>query len=189
LQSAKLLRERSDIVFIFIGDGARKNELESFIEQHQLDNVRVMPYQPRELVPFSLAAGNILLVTLREGLAGLSVPSKTYAILAAGRPVLFVGDKESDVARLVAEQDCGAVVGSGDSKQLAEVIAEWASNPAKLTEIGQKARRLFEQHFERHHAVDAYLESFLKCVGVREGTLLEGSQSRKDLRGSTSLRS
>jgi colanic acid biosynthesis glycosyl transferase WcaI len=173
LEAARLLREREDIVFLFIGDGVKGAEIRKFADEHQLANIRMLPYQPREELRFSLTAGDAHLTTLAEGLAGLSVPSKTYAILAAGRPVLFVGDLRSAIARLVAENTCGAVIASGQSAQLAEVIKDWAANPSKLAELGARARSLFESRFERQHAVVAYLASFEKCLNGEPARLKE----------------
>ncbi|HUQ34063.1 MAG TPA: glycosyltransferase family 4 protein, partial [Pyrinomonadaceae bacterium] len=85
LEAALILRERANILFLFVGEGARSAEIENYIETHKLDNVRMLPYQPRAALRYSLAAGDALLVTLSRGLAGLSVPSKSYGILAAGR--------------------------------------------------------------------------------------------------------
>jgi colanic acid biosynthesis glycosyl transferase WcaI len=182
LNAAKILRERKDIAFLFIGDGVRGVEIKKFMEEHGLDNIKMLPYQPREELCFSLTAADAHLVTLAEGLAGLSVPSKTYAIFAAGRPVLFVGDARSDIARLVAENGCGAVVASGESDKLAQVISDWAASPEKLAEFGSRARALFEARFERKHAVAAYMDSFERCLNgdgatkVKE-TLLSGTEN------------
>lgn len=164
LEAARLLADDPGIQFIFIGDGTRASEIETFIDNHNLANVRMLPYQPRELLPYSLAAGHAHLVTLADGLAGLSVPSKTYGILAAGRPVLFVGDPQSDIARLVVENNCGASVASGDSMRLAQIIREWALHRDRLAELGIAARRLFETHFDRPHAVNSYLKTFAQCL-------------------------
>src|SRR5205085_11009251 len=97
LETAKILCDRSDIVFLFIGNGVRANEIRAFCQTYDLANVRLLPYQPRELLRFSLAAADVALITLAQGLAGLSVPSKTYGIMAAGRPILFVGDQSSEI--------------------------------------------------------------------------------------------
>jgi colanic acid biosynthesis glycosyl transferase WcaI len=181
LEAARLLRERADILFLFIGDGVKSDELKSFKAEHKLENIRMLPYQPREGLRFSLAAGDVHLTTLAEGLAGLSVPSKTYAILAAGRPVLFVGDVRSAVAGLVSKYNCGRVVASGESRQLAEVIATWAADPVALAEVGRRARALFESRFDRQHAVTAYLASFEKCMQGKtpqlEETLVRGTEN------------
>jgi glycosyltransferase involved in cell wall biosynthesis len=166
LGAALILRERADILFLFVGDGARSAEIENYIEKHNLDNIRMLPYQPREALRYSLAAGNAALVTLSSGLAGLSVPSKSYGILAAGRPLLFVGDSRSCIARIVTDNECGAVVSSGDSRRLAEVISDWASDKAALSELSVAARKTFEEHFDRPQAVNAYLETFSKCLEI-----------------------
>jgi glycosyltransferase involved in cell wall biosynthesis len=164
LEAARLLKDRADIIFLFIGDGVRAGEIREFVSRHELPNVRVLPYQPRENLLYSLAAGHAHLVTLAEGLAGLSVPSKTYGILAAGRPVIFVGDPGSDIARLVAEHNCGAVVRTGQATQLAGIIAAWANEPAAMAKLGDDARALFVRRFDRPQAVAAYAESLSKCL-------------------------
>lgn len=173
LEAARSLRERTDIKFLFVGDGVRGREIKKFIEQHQLDNVRMLPYQPREELCFSLTAGYAHLTTLADGLAGLSVPSKSYAILAAGRPILFVGDTRSAVAKLVADNKCGAVFASGESHLLAQTIIDWAADRKNLAELGLRARALFESRFDRQHAINAYLSSFEKCMNGESAQLNE----------------
>jgi formate dehydrogenase accessory protein FdhD len=164
MDAALLLRERSDIIFLFVGDGAKADEIREFQRKHNLTSLRLLPYQPRHQLRYSLAAGDVLLVTLAEGLAGLSVPSKAYAIMAAGRPLLFVGDPKSDIARIITRYKCGAVFASGDCAGLAELISEWSADSSKLKEMGAAARSLFEERFDRSHAVSAYLDTLNKCV-------------------------
>lgn len=173
LEAALFLGKRPDIAFIFVGEGAKRQEISTFIDKYKLRNIRLLPYQERHLLCQSLSAGGALLVTLAEGLAGLSVPSKTYAILAAGRPVLFVGDLKSDAARIVKENDCGAVVAAGESERLAQIISEWAADERRLAEMGSKARALFEAQFCREIAVTAYLKTFAKCLNVEPQALTD----------------
>lgn len=165
LKAAARLRDRTEIVFLFVGDGVMASEIKTFADANRLANVRLLPYQPRENLRTSLGAGDALLVTLAQGLAGLSVPSKTYVILAAGRPLLFVGDGRSDAARLVKRFDCGAVIESGDEGALAETILAWSIDKHGLAEKGRRARRAFEEHFDRPQAVNHYLATFSKCLG------------------------
>jgi colanic acid biosynthesis glycosyl transferase WcaI len=173
LEAARLLKECEDIVFLFVGDGAKAGEIKEYVRRHELENVRLLPYQPRETLLHSLAAGDAHLVTLTEGLAGLSVPSKTYGILAAGRPVLFVGDPRSDVARLVEEHGCGEVVRTGDAARLASVISSWAADPEATKRMGGEARELFLRRFDRRHAVKAYAESLSKCLDAAAEAAVE----------------
>jgi glycosyltransferase involved in cell wall biosynthesis len=183
LEAAGLLKDRAGIVFLFIGDGAKAGEIKEYVRRHDLDNVLLLPYQPRETLLYSLAAGDAHLVTLAEGLAGLSVPSKTYGILAAGRPVLFVGDARSDVARIIAENRCGEVVSTGDAARMAGIIAAWADDLASVERLGREARELFLRRFDRTHAVDAYSESLFKCLGPEplRGARIESSAEAKAL--------
>lgn len=172
LEAARLLGDRNDILFLFIGEGVKAAEIENFSRAHGLANILTLPYQPRAALRYSLAAGQASLVTLADGLAGLSVPSKTYAVLAAGRPILFVGDLRSDVARIILENDCGAVVASGESQRLAQIILEWSEDGKKLAELGAAARVAFEKNFNRARAVSSYLETFTKCLATSP-TLVE----------------
>lgn len=164
LEAARMLRDRSDILFLFIGNGARANEIHSFCRAHDLPNVRLLPYQPQELLRYSLAAANVSLITLAPGLAGLSVPSKTYGLMAVGSPLLFVGDEASEIAQLISASGCGTTVASGQSERLAEIICRWSQDKAHLLELGERARRIFESHFDRPHAVSAYICALEKCL-------------------------
>jgi glycosyltransferase involved in cell wall biosynthesis len=142
----------------------------------------LLPYQPRSQLRYSLAAGHGLLVTLGEGLAGLSVPSKAYAIMAAGRPILFVGDSRSEIAGIIEANACGAVVGSGDAVRLANVIEDWAADGNKLDRMGRAARALFDSRFDRRHAVESYLQSFEKCMSAtkaHDGVTREAKADRE----------
>jgi glycosyltransferase involved in cell wall biosynthesis len=165
LDAARCLGDHDEIVFLFIGDGAQATEIERFKRENRLTNIRLLPYQPRHALRYSLGASHASLVTLGEGLAGLSVPSKTYPILASGRPVIFVGDCRSEVARLVKESGCGEVFAPGEGERLAGVIKDWSSDRKKVEQLGQLARSLFEIRFDRPRAVNSYLESFARCLG------------------------
>ena len=166
LDAALALRDRPEILFLFVGEGVRKREVSEFAARHGLSNIRLLPYQPRESLRYSLGAAGAALVTLAEGLAGLSVPSKTYACMASGLPVLFVGDARSSIARIVEENNCGEVVAPGDHAGLARVLRDWAKNGAKAAAAGRAARAAFEQHFDRERAVGAYMETFAECLAA-----------------------
>jgi glycosyltransferase involved in cell wall biosynthesis len=164
LEAAKILRDRRDIVFLFIGNGVRAKELQAFCQAHDLANVRLLPYQPRELLCYSLAAADVALITLAPGLAGLSVPSKTYGIMAAGRPILFVGDESSEIAHIITESGCGDAVQSGQSEKLASLISVWSQDKALRGELGSRARKVFAARFDRRHAVRTYIRALEKCL-------------------------
>jgi glycosyltransferase involved in cell wall biosynthesis len=177
LEAARFLRARREIVFLFVGAGAREDEIREFSRSQGLENIRLLPYQPKDRLRYSLGAGHASLVTVAEGLAGLCVPSKAYAIMAAGRPLLFVGDTQSDVARLIGENNCGAVVPSGESQLLAEIISTWCDSKSEIEQLGSAARSLFEERFSRDHAINYYLETLAKCILTAAS--LDAPQQRK----------
>jgi colanic acid biosynthesis glycosyl transferase WcaI len=152
IHAADLLRDESGIIFLFIGGGQRIPELRATVERERLPNVRFLDYLPREALSGSLSAASVSLVTEDPGVEGLLVPSKTYGILASGRPILFVGSPESDVARIVAEVDCGAIADPGDGASLARVILGLRSDPGELARMGGNARRAAEERYDRRHA-------------------------------------
>lgn len=156
LDAADRLRGRADIVFLFIGGGVQRPLLEREVTRKGLANVRFKPYQPRETLSLSLTAANAHIVSLLPELEGLMVPSKFYAVAAAGRPILFVGAADGELAGLIASADCGYQVEPGAGEVLAERITSLASAPALAERQGGAARLLFEGRFERRLATDAW---------------------------------
>lgn len=150
LEAARRLRERSDIAFVFIGDGAKRVEIESVARE--LPNVRLAPYQPRERLSESLSAGDLHLIGLSPEIEGLIEPSKLYGIMAVGRPALFVGPAGGEVARTIVRHDCGRVLRNGDSAGLAATISELADVPEARSAMGARARAALELHYSRRVA-------------------------------------
>ncbi|OAZ03083.1 glycosyltransferase family 4 protein [Flavobacterium succinicans] len=96
-----------NLVLTIIGDGAIKNEIEAMIEHDKISNVIVLGSKPRNEQLQFLNACDIGLITLKKGMKGLGVPSKTYNIMAAGKPILFIGDLGSEIDNYVKKYDCG----------------------------------------------------------------------------------
>ena len=166
LDAAVQLADREDIVFLFIGGGHQLGALKAEAGRRGLVNVQFQPYQPRERLAQSLGACDAHLVTLRSGLEGLVVPSKFYGIIAAGRPVLFVGAADGEIAGLVHEGQCGQAFQVGDAQALAQCLRGLADGPARAREWGENARRLFDARFAMPIAVDRW-ERVL--AGVAQG--------------------
>jgi colanic acid biosynthesis glycosyl transferase WcaI len=139
LDAADSLRGRR-IVFLFIGEGPRRLEVEAAARLRGIDNIRFLPPQPADKLSESLSAADAHLVTMRPNLSGLVVPSKVYGVLAAGRPCLFVGPRDSEAARLLRETDSGIPVEPGRSAELASAILDWAGDPTLHSAACRKAR-------------------------------------------------
>ena len=148
LEVAERLRDERDVVFLWIGDGAQRSRLETEARRRGLRNCLFKPYQPRERLAESLSVPDVHLVTLRECLEGLIVPSKFYGIAAAGRPVAFIGSLDGEIARLVEAHKCGVAVEVGDADALLKKIVDLRDNRVIREEMGRNARALFAEAYD-----------------------------------------
>ena len=149
LGAIRQLSSDTSVVFLFIGGGALLDELKTRLGEPGMSNCLFQPYQPREQLHLSLTLPDVHLVILKPELEGLIVPSKIYGVMSAGKPMLYVGDKEGEVGSLVIEHGIGGVVAEGDSEALVSQIQKMKESPAWLTEMGDASRRLFDEHYSR----------------------------------------
>jgi colanic acid biosynthesis glycosyl transferase WcaI len=143
LAAARKLADRTDVCFVINGGGSGRAALEA--EAAGLDNVRFVDYQPRERLAEVLAAGDVHVVPLRRGLARSSVPSKTYSILAAGRPVVASVDEGTEVARVVEEAGAGIAVPPDDPDAFTAAVAALVDDPAGAAAMGRAGRAFVER--------------------------------------------
>jgi len=108
LGAAEALRRERTFIFLVIGSGAKMAALKEGVAARGLDNFRFLPYQRRDMLEDSLAAADVHLVSLLPALEGYVVPSKLYGILAAGRPLIFIGDGKGDVGRVIEQGSAAA---------------------------------------------------------------------------------
>ena len=144
--------------FLFIGGGGKREKIEEMVSDLGLENVLFLPYQPKERLRYSLACSDVSLVSLDEGVEGLSVPSKYYGILASGRPVIALMSERSEVAMSVRESGCGYVVPPGNPDALAERIRYLFRHPDAVREMGEKARESLERNYSRRIVAEKYLD-------------------------------
>lgn len=141
LDVAELLRTHTHIVFLFVGSGAQRPALMAAAARRGLTNIYFRPPQPRANLSASLALGDLHFVTLRPGCEDAVFPSKLYGIAAIGRPVLFVGPANCELAALVREHGFGRTFTRDDTTTLASAISELSIAPAECARLGQAARR------------------------------------------------
>jgi glycosyltransferase involved in cell wall biosynthesis len=137
LKAAEILHNENTGV-VFVGDGANRAGLEASASSAK--NVRFLPFRPVEQIPQVMRAGDLHVITVRRGLEGVVVPSKLYSTLAAGRPVLVIAAPESDAARIVTAAGCGISANPDDPMAVATAIQELRNDPARLAEMGRRAR-------------------------------------------------
>ena len=147
-----------EIVFVFIGEGIKKNYIKGKVREKDLKNVLLFPYQPRKMLTYSLGLADVSLVTLEKGFEGMVVPSKIYGILASGRPMIGIIGRESEINEIIREGRCGRIVKIGDGKTLSGAIIEYYKNPQKCREEGMNGRKYFEENFDRKIATEKYIK-------------------------------
>ena len=157
IEAAGLVKSRTDIVVLFIGDGNRRAALEEMVKARGLTNVRFLPFQPRDQLRWTYASSDVCLVSLKPGLAGYIVPSKLYPILAAGRPYIAAVESMSEVAALTERHRCGVVVTPGDAAHLADEIIRLADQRAEREAMGARAR-LAAELFGRERQIAAHAQ-------------------------------
>lgn len=162
LQQMALRSHTSDvaqrITLVFIGGGIKRAHLEREVLQRKLANVRTYPYQPRERLAEALSVADLHLISLNPKLEGLIVPNKFCGIAAAGRPSIFIGAADGEIAQLLNQIGCGFTVAPGDGKALMDRILQLAMDPKLCADMGARALAAYEQHWNKNRAVDEWRE-------------------------------
>lgn len=157
IDAAELLRHDDNIHFVFVGSGAKKPWLERQVCVRDLSNVTVLGQRPREEQNVFLNACDVGIVALVPGMLGTAMPSRTYNILAAGKPIIALTEDESELASVVAEENVGWHIPPRDAERLVSTIREAMSDRSRLTEMGQRARDAAIAKYSPAAAIKKYL--------------------------------
>jgi glycosyltransferase involved in cell wall biosynthesis len=130
----------SDISVMFVGGGKMKTTLERMSGELGLDCVRFAPPCPLAELSQSMAQASVHVVSQRPGTEGLIVPSKIYGILASGRPALYIGPGDTEVARIIRDSECGILVEAGDVKGVTAALEKLRSDRQQLVRMADRAR-------------------------------------------------
>ncbi|MEJ9114306.1 glycosyltransferase family 4 protein [Bacillus paramobilis] len=148
-----------DLVFLFIGEGAMKENMNAFVMENGIENVLFLPYQPKEFIKYSLNVADIHLVVNQKGIKGVSVPSKIYGVMAAGKPILGVLERESEAEILITNSDCGVVVEPQDYNGIIEAIKHFYNmKDQERKEMGIRGRDYLEQNLKKETSIQKYNE-------------------------------
>jgi len=154
LEAASLV-ENDNFILLFIGDGAVRPSIEEYISKEVNNNVIYAGQYPAKDQNLFLNACDVAIVSLASSMYGLGVPSKSYHNMAAGKPLLYIGDKNSEIAQVVQEHKIGWVVPPEDPKQLAAVF-EAACEDCSLNLKGLKSRDVVEKQYSKQIVLNKY---------------------------------
>lgn len=152
------MRRDLPIVWLFVGGGALYVKAQQEAARRGLTSVQFRPYQPRARLAESLSAADIHLVSLRPEFEGLVVPSKYYGILAAARPIVFIGAPDGEIARNVARNHTGITIAQGDGAGLRDAVVALAADPVRVERLGMAARAVFERDFAAPISIGRWIE-------------------------------
>ena len=157
LEVAKELEEDPNIQFVLIGEGAYKKRVEEIIAEKNIGNVTLLPFQPYEDISHVFSLGDVGLVISKPGVGENSVPSKTWSILSASRPVLANFD-ENELKSIVAENQCGIFTKAGDKEAFIQAILHLYENRELCVEMGRNGREFIMKNLTRAVGTQKYVD-------------------------------
>jgi glycosyltransferase involved in cell wall biosynthesis len=167
LEAAALCREtRSNVRFVFVGGGVDRNRLEKKADDLGLTNVRFLPRQPMSAMGAILGLADVLLVHLKDHpLFSITIPSKTQAYMASGKPVLMA--VRGNAAQLVAQSGCGLVCEPENPRSIAEAVARFAAmSTEERRSMGKAGKRFYDEHLSLKAGVGKFEALFASICGV-----------------------
>ena len=157
LEVAKELEMNPDIHFVLIGEGAYKKRVEEIIAENNINNVTLLPFQPYEDISHVFSLGDAGLVISKPGVGENSVPSKTWSILSASRPVLANFD-ENELKSIVTENQCGIFTKAGDKEAFKQAILRLYENRELCVEMGRNGREFILKNLTRAVGTQKYVD-------------------------------
>lgn len=158
IECARILQSSPNIVFLFIGSGAKLKFLKYFVEKENLSNILIKPYQPRHQLQESLACSSLSIISMNPGVDSIVAPSKLYGILASKKPVLVIASTNSSLSSIVRSSKCGETITNGDPIALSRVIQHLAASPNLCESMAENSLSLYEKNFSKEQAFAKYLD-------------------------------
>ncbi len=152
------LVKNENIGFFFIGGGAKADQINEFSKHRR--NVKVIGFQDRANQCDFINACDIGIVTLSDGMFGLGVPSKSYNIMAAGKPILYIGEETSEIALCIKEYLLGWIVSPNNPQKLKDTIEEIYTKRSELSQIRKNARKVADDIFAKDIILNKYISVF-----------------------------
>ncbi|WP_336798473.1 glycosyltransferase family 4 protein [Exiguobacterium acetylicum] len=157
---ATKMKSIHDIHFLYIGEGASKMKMQEYVTKQDLKNVTFLPYQPKEFIKYSLNVADAHLVVNQKGIKGVSVPSKIYGVMAAGKPILGVLEQGSEAELLISKSNAGFVSEPQDYDHFIEnIILMYNLTNQERVEMGMRGRSYLEKNLKKEISLNKYKET------------------------------
>ncbi|PFO15342.1 glycosyltransferase WbuB [Priestia megaterium] len=151
-------KDRDDVVFAFIGEGTIRESLVQYKEKNNLQNVRFIPYQDKSDLIYSLNAGDVHWCLNAKGIKGVSVPSKLYGIIAAGKPIIGALEAGSEARLIIEDTNCGYVTEPGNYKEIEAIIEKFLNekDTSIITEMSEHGRMYLVNNLTKNVSIQRY---------------------------------
>jgi glycosyltransferase involved in cell wall biosynthesis len=140
-EMAEQLAQDDDILFLIIGEGDKKSQLVARQKERQLPNLKILDFQPTELFPHVLAAVNVGVVTLESDAADLSVPSKTFNLMSAAKPILSIANRSSELAHIIKTNAIGENFSEDELKKMCDFILKLKTDPEIYQSMQKQSKK------------------------------------------------
>lgn len=164
LDAAKALRDNDDLVFYMVGDGMSKKHLQSRINEEHIENVRLLPLQPRDEFFNIVSSSDLCLISLDERMKAPCFPGKTLNLLAAGKPIVAITEASGETARIITEAGCGEVIEPNDTVALQKAILQLFVSPQKGIIFGKRGREFFTRNMTLEKSVQSYEQIITQII-------------------------
>jgi len=164
LQAAKILKNEKNIAFLLIGEGEKWQDAVNFQKDNELSNLQVLPLQPEEKLPYTMALADISLVALDDGAEGLMIPSKMFYYMAAGSAVIGICRGRNDVSEIIQNSRCGVIIEPKNPKELASIIKDLSKNAERLNELKKLSRKSAVANFSRDVCTEKLNRDLLSII-------------------------
>ena len=157
MEVAKALESNEDIHFVLVGNGAYKEKLEQITKERNITNVTMLPFQPYEEISHVFSLGDVSLVISKPGVGANSVPSKTWSIMSASRPVLANFD-ENELKSIVEDNNCGIFTKAGDKVAFTDAILKLYNDRDLCKEMGKNGRQFVMDNLTKDVGTKKYVD-------------------------------
>lgn len=162
----ELQKVYEDIHFVLVGNGAYLDEVKRKVADQQLENVHLLPFQPYEDISHVFSLGDASLVISKSGVGANSVPSKTWSIMSASRPVLANFD-ENELKTIIENNHCGIFTKAGDKDAFKESILTLYNHRELCKEYGHNGRKFVLDNLTREVGTQKYVDVIKEVCGIK----------------------
>lgn len=157
-------KDKRDIAFAIIGEGAVKQRLIDYCTNNNMDNVKFIPYQDKSDLIYSLNAADVHLVTNAKGIKGVSVPSKIYGCMATNVPIFGILEEESEAWNIIKDSNCGILAETGNYEEIEKSFDKIIKDKDKFVNKHTTGRKYLEDNYTRDKSIKKYINELKNIV-------------------------